>query len=183
MAARKSEEVDLEELLKTIQVDPKFKKFRLILKTTRERLKIERDRNEALGLMANRSSRALHGRKQYSPKAIMEATANDLQARARLVEIRVKAKIHIDLMEEACDAIKNHLLTEYNEDMRKYGTVEQRKALIERVQGSAKTFVVEGLALIEMLDQIVKDIDQASYHLRYLVDTLKLLDGTKGKIV
>lgn len=183
MAARQTEEIDLEELFAQVQKDPKFKKFRLILKTTREKLKIERDRNEALGLMANRSSRSLHGRKQFSPKAIMEATANDLSARARLVEIRVKAKIHMDLMEDACEAIKDHLLTEYNEDMRKYSTVEQRKALISRIQGTARSFVVEGNALIDLLDQIIKDIDQASYHLRYLTDMIKTLDGTKGKVV
>jgi hypothetical protein len=179
----RGDDIDLESFLNDLKEDPKFKKFRLILKNTRERMKIERDRNEALGLMANRTSRAMHGRKQFSPKALMEATANDLSARARLVEIRVRATIHMDLLEDACDALRNHVYTEYHEEVRKYGSAEQRKALIERVQGTARTFIVEGQALIDMLDQIIKDIDAASFHLRNMMETMKLLDGTKGKVI
>jgi hypothetical protein len=29
----------------------------------------------------------------------------------------------------------------------------------------------------------VKDIDSASHHLRHMIDVLKLLDGSKGKVV
>jgi hypothetical protein len=171
----RGDDIDLESFLNDLKEDPKFKKFRLILKNTRERMKIERDRN--------RTSRAMHGRKQFSPKALMEATANDLSARARLVEIRVRATIHMDLLEDACDALRNHVYTEYHEEVRKYGSAEQRKALIERVQGTARTFIVEGQALIDMLDQIIKDIDAASFHLRNMMETMKLLDGTKGKVI
>jgi hypothetical protein len=51
------------------------------------------------------------------------------------------------------------------------------------VQGTARTFIVEGQALIDMLDQIIKDIDAASFHLRNMMETMKLLDGTKGKVI
>ncbi|QBQ74685.1 hypothetical protein BcepSauron_305 [Burkholderia phage BcepSauron] len=177
-------ESDLASFLDDLKEDAKFKKFRLILKNTREKMKIERDRAEALGLMANRTSRSLHGRKQFSPKSLLEATSNDLSARARLVEIRVRAKVNIDLLVEACDALRNHIYTEYADEIRQFGSsAEQRKALVERVQGTARTMIVEANAMIDMLDQIIKDIDSASHHLRHMVDVLKLLDGSKGKIV
>jgi hypothetical protein len=86
-----AEESDLELFLSDIKEDPNYKKFRLVVKGVREKLKIERDQAEAMGLMANRTSRSLHGRKQFSPKSLLEATSNDLSARARLVEIRVRS--------------------------------------------------------------------------------------------
>ncbi|WP_391857251.1 hypothetical protein, partial [Vibrio cidicii] len=106
-----AEESDLELFLSDIKEDPNYKKFRLVVKGVREKLKIERDQAEAMGLMANRTSRSLHGRKQFSPKSLLEATSNDLSARARLVEIRVRATVNLDLLQEACDALRNHIYT------------------------------------------------------------------------
>ncbi|MGF3930105.1 hypothetical protein ACQX74_14480 [Staphylococcus aureus] len=179
-----AEESDLELFLSDIKEDPNYKKFRLVVKGVREKLKIGRDQAEAMGLMANRTSRSLHGRKQFSPKSLLEATSNDLSARARLVEIRVRATVNLDLLQEACDALRNHIYTEYAQELKQFGSsAEQRKALVERVQGTARTLMTEGKALVDVLDQIVKDIDSASHHLRHMIDVLKLLDGSKGKVV
>lgn len=179
-----AEESDLELFLSDIKEDPNYKKFRLVVKGVREKLKIERDQAEAMGLMANRTSRSLHGRKQFSPKSLLEATSNDLSARARLVEIRVRATVNLDLLQEACDALRNHIYTEYAQELKQFGSsAEQRKALVERVQGTARTLMTEVKALVDVLDQIVKDIDSASHHLRHMIDVLKLLDGSKGKVV
>jgi hypothetical protein len=152
-----AEESDLELFLSDIKEDPNYKKFRLVVKGVREKLKIERDQAEAMGLMANRTSRSLHGRKQFSPKSLLEATSNDLSARARLVEIRVRATVNLDLLQEACDALRNHIYTEYAQELKQFGSsAEQRKALVERVQGTARTLMTEGKALVDVLDQIVK---------------------------
>ncbi|MDN3180141.1 hypothetical protein P0E80_13695, partial [Enterococcus faecalis] len=104
--------------------------------------------------------------------------------RARLVEIRVRATVNLDLLQEACDALRNHIYTEYAQELKQFGSsAEQRKALVERVQGTARTLMTEGKALVDVLDQIVKDIDSTSHHLRHMIDVLKLLDGSKGKVV
>lgn len=176
----RSEEGALDDLIEAVKLDGEYKKFRLLLKNSRTELKIERDRKEALALLAGRTSRELYGKRQFSPKAMLEAASNDMAARSRLVEIRVRMKVHIDLLEDACKAIKNHMLTEYADQMRLFTNQESRTAFVERVQGTARTLLVQGQALIDMLDQIVIDIDKASYHMSNMTSMIVLLDGSKG---
>lgn len=186
MASRRrsdDDEVDLRGLLNEVKVDPKYKRFRNIVKTTQDRLNLDADRNEAFALHASRTSRTLHGKAQYSPKALMDASLKDLSARARLVEIRVKASYHLGLLDEAMDAMKRHMVTTYNDEIRKYSNESQRNALVQRVQGSARDLAQEGKELLEMLDHIIKDIDQAGHSLRNMMESLKLLDGSKGRVL
>lgn len=179
----RGDDVDVNGLLQDIKADPKYKKFRLIVQKTSDRLKIEEDRNEALALHSARTSRTLSGKKQYSPKSLLDAEATDMSTRSRLVEIRVRASIHLNLLDEACDAIKRHIFTEYYDDLRGFSNEQQRKALIERVQGVAMDLMTEGKSLIDMLDQIVKDIDQSNFHLGHMGSILELLSNSKGKVL
>lgn len=173
----------LDELIVAVRADDEYKKFRLLLKNIRGKLKIDADRNEAMGLLAARTSRTLYGKKQFSPKAMLEAVSNDMQARTRIVEIRVRAKIHVDTLEEACKAIKNHVITEYADQMRQFTNAETRTAFTERVQGTARNLLTEAQALIDMLDQIVIDVDKASFHMTNMTNMIVLLDGSKGSKV
>jgi hypothetical protein len=179
----RNEDFDLDSLFDTIRQDDAFSTFRNIVKTARTYLKIEQYREEALALMMNRLSRQIHGKKQFSPKIMLEAAANDMSSRARLVEIRVRCKVHLDSLEDACKALKNHVLTTYMEEMRAFSNAESRNALIERVQKSARSITTEATALIDMLDQIVNDIDKASYHMSNMTQMIVMLDGSKGSKV
>jgi hypothetical protein len=183
MARAPREAVDVKTLLLEIRRDPKYKKFKTIVETTRSRLKIEADRNEALALHSSRTSRTLSGKKQYSGAAILDAEATELYTRSRLVQIRVQASIHLDLLDEACDAIKRHIFTQYHEDLLGFTNEQQRRALIERVQGAALELIAEGKSLKDMLDQIIKDVDQANFHLGHMVSTLEMLHNSKGKVL
>jgi len=183
MVTRKREEVDVGGILSVIRKDQKYKKFRLIVQKTGERLNIEKDRNEALALHASRTSRTLSGKKAYSPKSLLDAEATDLYTRSRLVEIRVQASIHLNLLDEACDAIKRHIFTEYYEELRGFSNEQQRRALIERIQGVAMELMTEGKSLIDMLDQIVRDVDQANFHLGHMGSILEMLSNSKGKVL
>lgn len=185
MATRRKpdDEIDLRALLKEVKVDPKFTKFRRIVTNTQDRLNLEADRQEAFALHASRTSRTLRGKAQYSPKALMDASLTDLSARARLVEIRVKASYHLGLLDEAMDAMRRHMITQYNDEIRKYSNEAQRNALVQRIQGSAKDTAEEGKEFMAMLDTIIKDIDQAGFSLRTMMESLKLLDGSKGRVL
>jgi len=179
----RGEEVDVDGLLKEIRQDPKYKKFKLIVQKAGERLKIEEDRNEALALFSARTSSTLSGKKQYSGKSLMEAEATDMSTRSRLVTIRVKASIHLDLLDEACDAIKRHIFTQYHEDMRAFSNEQQRKALIERVQTVAMDIMTDGKSLLDMLDHLIRDIDQSNFSMGRMVDLLEMLQNSKGKVL
>lgn len=167
-------------LISDIRAHSEYKKFKAILSKVRERVNIDRDRAEALSMHAGRTSRRLHGAKQYSPKSLIDAALNDAACRSRLVEIRVQCSIQIDLLHDAVKAIKQYITTEFYEDLNAYKTVGQRNALIDRVVNSALTTESEGQALIKLLDDLINDIDKVSYHLKIMMSALQLLDGNKG---
>jgi hypothetical protein len=182
MMAR-GDDVDVDGLLSQIRKDPKYKKFKLIVQKAGERLKIEADRNEALALFSARTSRTLSGKKQYSAQALLDAEAIDMSTRSRLVQIRVQSSIHLDLLDEACDAIRRHILTQYYEDMRGFSNEQQRKSLIERVQTVAMDIMTEGKSLLDMLDHLIKDIDQSNFSMGRMVDLVEMLNNSKGKVL
>lgn len=171
-------------LISDIRADPEYGKFKKIVLKVGEVLKVDKDRNEALALHAGRTSRRLHGTKQYSPKSLIDASLNDLACRSRLVEIRVQCSVQIDLLHDASKAMRHYITTKFYDDLANYKTVGQRNALIDRVVSAALLVESEGSALIKLLDDLINDIDKSSFHLRNMVEALKLLDSSKsGQVV
>lgn len=170
-----------QELLKTIRKNPNYKSFLAIVETVTARIDIEGANKEALALHAGRLSRALHGEKRYSPKAIVDANMQDISNRARLVEIRVKHDKQLSLLKSAIDAMRRHISTEYSDDLRDFSTAEQRRAFVDRVLKASVQLLEEGEAMIEMLDALIKDLDQTSHAMRHIVECLKLvMDKGRG---
>lgn len=158
-----------------------YRKFRKIVSEVESRLSIEKDQAEAIALHNGRTSRKLHGGKQYSPKAIIDAASTDLSARSRLVEIRVKCTNQIDILHDACKAMKNSMLSNFNSQIKaRYTTVGDRNAFLDTMIASALEVEHEGKAMIKMLDDLISDIDKASYQIRAITDALQLLSGSKG---
>lgn len=170
-------------LIRDIREDPEYKKYKKIVLLVREKLKIEKDKAEALSLHAGRTLRKLHGSKQYSPKALVDAAANEAAARSRLVEMRVQCAIQTDLLHSTVKALRQHVMTSYREELSDFRTVADRAAMLDRVAAGALTTESESQALIKLLDDLVNDIDKSSFHLRAMVDVLKLLDGSKSGTV
>lgn len=167
-------------IIADIREESEYRKFKKILAKTKERLNIDKDRTEALSMHAGRTSRRLYGTKQYSPKALIDASLNDLSVRSRLVEVRVQCSIHIDLLHDAIKAIKHYITTQYHTELAKFKTVGQRNALIDRVVNEALKAEGEGQALIKLLDDLINDIDKASFQLRNMIEGLKLLAESKS---
>lgn len=183
MATRNREEIDVDSLLAEIRRDVKFKKFKNIVAKAGERLQIEKDRNEALALFSARTSPTLRYKKQYSAASLLDAEAIDMATRSRLVHIRVQSSIHLDLLDEACDAIKRHIFTQYHEDLRGFSNEQQRKALVERVQTVAMDLMTEGKSLLDMLDQLIRDLDQSNFSMGHMVKLVEMLANSKGKVL
>jgi hypothetical protein len=171
-------------IIADIRQEAEYKKFKKILARTQERLNVDKDQTEALSMHAGRTSRRLYGAKQYSPKALIDASLNDLAVRSRLVEVRVQCSIQIDLLHDAIKTIKHYITTQYHTELAKFKTVGQRNALIDRVINEALTVEGGGQALIKLLDDLINDIDKSSFQLRNMLEALKLLDGSKsGQVV
>jgi hypothetical protein len=180
MARKQTEEVDLPGLLNSIRRDPSYLKFKKIVQVAEERLNIEEDRKRVFAIHAGRKSRSLHGKKAYNASSLMDAAACDAQSRSDLVEIRMKAALQIEHLEKALDAIQNHVITEYNEELRKYQNEAQRKALIKRVQKIANNLMTDGQELLKLCDAFITDVDKVGYHITNLVELAKLMSGGKA---
>jgi len=158
-----------------------YKKFRKIVQKVQAALHIDKDREEALSMHAGRTSRKLYGERKYSPKALLDASMNDMAVRSRLVEIRVKCSNQIDILHEACKAMKHSMSTNFSEEINKrFKTVGERNSFMETMIASSLEIEHEGHALIKLLDDLVTDIDKSSFHLRHMIDSLQLLEGSKG---
>lgn len=176
----KAERVDpKDELIALLKKDPQLKKFRNITVALREQIHIEKDRAEALSLHASRSSRTLYS-KIPSAKHLLDASLKDMSFRSRMAEIRVVNTTYTSTLEEAVKAIKRHINTEYYDLLNEYSNVESKKNMIDRVVKTALELQGECAALIDLLDTLIKDIDQSGFGLRNAVEVMKLLDGAKG---
>lgn len=161
-----------------------FKKFRKIVQGVEARLHIEKDQEEAQSLFSGRTTRKLYGDKRYSPKSLIDASMNDAAARSRLVEIRVRCSNQVDILHDACKAMKASMFTNFGPEIKKYhSTVQDRQAFAETVMARALQIENDGQALINLLDKLIDDIDKSSFHLRNVVEALKLLSGSKGGTV
>lgn len=168
-------------LKQDIRESADFKKFKKVVQQVESRLNVEKDQNEAVALHAGRTSRKLYGEKRYSPKALIDASENDLSVRSRLVEMRVKASMQIDVLNDACKAMKYSMLTNFQDRMKKmFSTVGDRNAFMETMIASALEIERDGTALIKALDTLVQDIDKASYHLKGVIECLSMLESSKG---
>jgi hypothetical protein len=182
MARRQIEDdIDLGDLLKRIRTDSKYQTFKRIVETANKRLTIDKDREEVFALHAARQSRKLFLKKMYNPSSLMDAAANDMQARSRITEIRVKASYHIEVVEKAMEAIQDHVTTQYSSDLNKYRNENQRKALIRRVGRVANNLITDGKDLLSLCDAFIGDIDKSSYHLSNLTELTKQLSNQTGR--
>lgn len=170
-------------LLQDIRNDPQYKKFKVIFARTQERLDLQRNLQEALTLHAGRSSRSLYGKNQFSIKALISASLKDCSWRARMVEIRVQASIQLSILKEAVNALRKYLSTEYSDDLTEFKNIEQRRAFVDRAIKDALAFLDEGNSLLETIDALVSDIDKTSFHLRNMLEGLKLMSEGRGRSI
>lgn len=158
-----------------------YKKFRKIVVQIESRLNIDKDFEEAQSLHAGRTSRQLFGDKRYSPKSLLDASSNDMGSRSRLVEIRVRCSRQIDILHDACKAMKQSMLTNFSAEIgAKFKTVGDRLAFVETMMANALEVERSGQAFLKVLDTLIEDIDKSGYHLSNMTDILKLLDSSKG---
>jgi hypothetical protein len=158
-----------------------YKRFKRIVAQVETRLNIEKDYEEAQSLHAGRTSRKLYGDRRYSPKSLLDASSNDMGARSRLVEIRVRCSKQIDILHDACKAMRHSMLTNFSEQINKrFTTVGARTAFTDTMIARALEIQNEGQSLLKVLDALIEDIDKSGYHLSNMTDVLKLLESSKG---
>jgi hypothetical protein len=170
-----------EDLIQAIREDSEYIKLKKVAREEREKMKVTENWDEAMTSLAGRPSRNIHAKKQFSPKAVMEAMSYDMSARSRLTEMRTRAKLHSDVLENACDAMGHHIRTAYGEELKKHcTTVDARKSFIAKLNQPMLDLLSEIDSLIDMLDQVITDIDKTSFHLSKMAELIMFIDSSKG---
>lgn len=170
-------------ILSALREDSQFKKFRKIVANIEAKIDVEPLLNEAKALHASRTSRKLHDKKQFHARALIDASLRDLSIRSRLVEMRIRVTIQTARLQEAMNAIKHYITTEFYAELGEYKTVDQKRALIDRATAKAQDLMSEGENVTAVFDVLIKDIDQANFSLKLFVESLKLLSDTKGRSI
>lgn len=172
-----------QEIINTLKADTRYKKFRKAVEAAQERVDFEKDRSEALNLHSSLLVRSLYGKKQYSSKTLIEAVSQVQANRSRLVELRVRSSIHLSYIKEYSANFRRYVYTQYSDTLKSYKTRDQRDALLLRLTAKAEEFLSEGESHLNLIDTLIKDLDQAGFAMRHMIDVLKLLDGKEGKIL
>jgi hypothetical protein len=173
----------MQDLVKTVKADANYAKFKKIVEGIRKRVDIAAATAEVLSLHAGRTSRSLTGDQRYNPMALIDASMKDLSYRSRMVEVRVKHDLQLSVLRESIAAMRRHISTEYNDELKDFSTAEQRRAFGDRVVKNAGEFLAEGEALVDMIDMLIKDIDQGGYQFKNTIECLKMLAESKGSKV
>lgn len=170
-----------EEFIQAIRQDEEFIKLKKIAREEREKMKLDDNRSEALQSMGTRPSRNIHAKKQFSARAVMEAMSYDMATRSRLTELRVRAKLHADILEDACDALGHHIRVAYGDELKRHcTTVDARRSFISKLNQSTLETLSEVDSLLDMLDQCITDIDKTSFHLSKMAELIMFIDSNKG---
>ncbi len=167
-------------LIEDIRADSTYTQFKKILAVTKGKLKIEESTAEAFALHESRLVRVMTGEDRYSAKKLIDAAYKDLACRSRLVKIRVTNDKHLSYLVDATKSMTKYLRTEYADDLKEFGAAGERHDYVDRILKSAHSTIHEAQQLIDMLDMFIKDIDQASYSLKNVMESLKLLADKKG---
>ena len=178
----RSEESD-QSIVDLIKEDSEFKKFVKVYKTEYQKLHIQQDIDEILAMNSSRMSRELYDKRQYKPEVLMDASSKDSAFRSRIVELRVKANLHIQTMQSAVNAISNYIYINYIRDERGLNSESQRRTYIEVI---LKRYILEiqnAQQMIDLADTIVKDIDQSGFMVHNMIECLTLLAENRGKVL
>ncbi len=171
------------QFINKVKEDERYAQFKRIVKASSSALDLEGDRKIALSLHQSLLIRTIYGRKQFSPKEIIESVAQLQQNRSRMVEVREKSAAVIFDLKKGMKEFRSYLATEYTEVLAGLRTKDQRDSLLDRVVAKAEELVSDGEALHSMMDRFIADMDKAGFTHTHMIDLLQLLERKGAQVV
>jgi hypothetical protein len=127
-------------------------------------------------LHAGRKTRALNG-KTFSAKRVISASLQDQSYRSRLIELLLTTTRQRNMLEAAYKATLEHALIKYRRQIEKATAIRtqaDRTMYIKSLIGPGIPDRVAQLAsLVETINYVVQDIDQAGWSLKRVLDALQ----------
>ncbi len=159
-----------------------YKKYKSIVQNIASDVNTEQVIKDTQLIHKSRLSRTL--RKQASPVALQEASLNDLTQRSRLIEMRVALFVHMASLKLTLKQTAEFLSVKYAKSLKGFcGTAQERKAAIDIVLQEGITLQDSMQTALDVIDMVVKDIDQGGYGLKNSIEVVKMLLGKPGQEV
>lgn len=160
------------ELKEQLREDSTFQQYRRIVSTIEGRVTITKFVIEARSLHGARTMRTLKGTAPSSDK-VYDAIVRDAATRSRLVEMEIALLVERDLLKSAMAAVSAHLQSSY--DLGELArTLTDKRTLIKKILKRGHSLLDEMESAKDALDLIIKDIDQAGFAARNMVEIIKL---------
>lgn len=160
--------------------EPKLVRVVNVYESVKSNIRFEDIASELETLHSSRRSPRL-GLKAITLSTLQTAITADLQVRSRLVELRSMLSKNHAMISVAIESGANHVRSAYaNELKQMYGTAAERNSAIENTFERFVKLKHSIETLIDDIDIKIKDIDQASHHLRNLVDIARMTLGRNG---
>lgn len=174
---------DLKEQIKEAVKESKpYRKYRKILRRIEHQLDLRELEQEIKNLHFSRPIRMLKPT-EVNQKTMIEACLKEVQARARLVEIRTSLLEHKGTLDELVGAVRKFLQTEYADILSKmFKSRVDRKEYFGRFFRGADEFMTEMDYLLKTIQYYVDDIDQAGYKCTNMTSLLEMIYN-RGKVL
>lgn len=173
--------MDLRELREELREDKTFQQYRRIVKTIDERVNLIKNVTEARSLHGARTMRELKGNAPTTQK-VYEAIVRDMATRSRIIELRIALFTEKELLDSALSSVTAHVRSVY--DLNEAGrTLDQKKQLMKKILNRGFVLLEELKSALEVFDLIIKDIDQAGFAVRNLVELVKIQIERPAQVV
>lgn len=162
-------------LVRQLKSDETFMTQRRVTTNLREQVDQDKIREEVKNIQSIRPMRKLAG-KTPSADALWDAMAKDLAYRARLIEIRSELSPRLMLLRTTIDSMNGYVNFRYGDELRAgASTATDKKAALRRILTNAHELQDEFEDLVEYVDLVIKDIDQASYAASNLTRLIQII--------
>jgi hypothetical protein len=135
---------------------------------------------EAKTLHTARPSRTLF-KKPLTPTNLWAAQTKDIEVRSRLVEIRVSITTHRDVLLRCIKLVRGDVSTQYSSVLKRFASnADGRSAMLDRFVRQPLELADRINATIDVLDVLIKDIDQTAFGIRNGAELLKIMLGPRA---
>lgn len=157
----------------TLLADNQFKTYRGIIKHIAEQTNFDALEKEAQRLHSGRKSRSLGT--VPGADAVMEAAAQDGSNRSRLTQICVDLIKIDDILAEALEAIRAHIMFTYADKIPDGRTKADRVAYLNQYLRKGVKLKAQVESMMNRINFYIKDVDQMSFTLARITDVLKMI--------
>ncbi len=161
--------IDRDDLPDIVKASTIHKKYRRIVETIQREFDIESVEKEMRNHHFTRKSRVMTDK--VDARTLIDASANDMRARGRLVELQMNAlrfKLNLERTLQEC---RRYAISEWGEASG-IRTKENQRNYFDRFFRRGNDLLVELNFLHTMADAFIADIDKAGYGLSTIRDSL-----------